>query len=197
MKFLNQLEYGNIPYITMTELSEEEKQVGKTTTIKNAGCGLCSAVMVADRLIPNTTFSLNDAINLSYEVKANTKRGTQYKIFAPIFAKKLGLKLEMTDDIKRVSYALKTGGVVVANVCGDYENHVGVFSHGGHYVTVINLEEDGKVAVLDPSIKDGKYDEDGRKGKVEVKGEIALCSLKTLEKDCKMRTPAFYLFWRE
>ena len=34
-------------------------------------------------------------------------------------------------------------------------------------------------------------------GKVTVKGEIAVCSLKTLEKDCKMRTPAFYLFWRE
>ena len=198
MKIVNQLTFPNVSYVTMQSFEEENlREEGKHTTVANSGCGLCSSVMVAHRLIANCNFELNDAINLSYEIKANAYRGTDYKIYAPAFAEKLNLKLETTNDTERVRYCLKTGGTVVAHVGGDNETHVGIFSHGGHYVVVINEEPDGRVAVVDPSFKPDKYEEEGRKGKVEIKSEvIALCSLNELAKDCSTRNPSFYLFWR-
>ena len=117
MKIVNQLTYPNVSYVTMQSFEEENlREEGKHTTVANSGCGLCSSVMVAHRLIANCNFELNDAIKLSYEIKANAYRGTNYKIYAPAFAEKLNLKLETTNDTERVRYCLKTGGTVVAHV---------------------------------------------------------------------------------
>ena len=68
----------------------------------------------------------------------------------------LGLKLERTNDPERLRECLRTGGAAVVHVGGDYEGHVGVFSHGGHYVAAIAEEADGRIAILDPSYKLGK-----------------------------------------
>ncbi len=198
MKYLNQLEYPHWLYVNRTEMDEAEREAGKTKTIASSGCGLCAAVMAADRLLPNCEFTLKDALDLSYETKANHKKGTDYVIFAPAFAEKVGLKLEMTNDAERVRYCLRTGGAVVVHSGGDREGYIGVFTHGGHYVTLINEEPDGRIAVLDPSYKVGKYEEEGRRGKVEMKnGYIALCDLSVLAKDAENRDPGFYLFWRK
>lgn len=198
MKYLNQYDYRHWLYVTRTNLDEELRESGKTTTVASSGCGLCAAVMVAERLLPNNEFTLKDALDLSYETKANHKKGTDYTIFAPAFAEKLGLKLEMTDNAEEVRGCLRTGGAVVVHSGGDREGYVGVFTHGGHYVTLINEEPDGRIAVLDPSYKVGKYEEEGRKGKVEMKnGYIALCDLSVLAKDAENRSPGFYLFWRK
>ena len=199
MKYINQLDYPHWLYVTKTDMEDEvQREKGKVTTIRSSGCGLCSAIMVADQLLPNSTFDLTEAIDISYATKANHKAGTDYKIFAPAFAEKLGLMLEMTNDAERVRYCLRTGGAVVVHSGGDREGYTGVFTHGGHYVTAIGEEPDGRIAVLDPSYKVGKYEEEGRKGKVEMKGEfIALCDLSVLAKDAENRDPGFYLFWRK
>ena len=198
MRYINQLEYAHIPYITRTQKEPEEYEKGQKTTIKSSGCGLCSAIMVADRLLPAYEFELEDAIALSYAVEANHLAGTDYKRFAPAFAERMNLHLEMTSDIDGVIDCLKTGGAVVAHVGGDREGHTGVFSHKGHYVAVIDVEADGRLAVLDPSYKENKYEEEGRKGKVEMKNRyIALCAPEVLVEDTANRTPSFYLFWRK
>ena len=72
MKYINQLAHPHMRYITRTD--PEYGDSGKTTTIKSSGCGLCSAIMVADRLLPSYDFDLCDAIELSYEMKANHGR---------------------------------------------------------------------------------------------------------------------------
>lgn len=199
MKYVNQLEYPDWLYVNRTEHEDAaEREAGKTKTIATSGCGLCAAVMVADRLLVDSKFELKDALRLSYDTKANHRKGTDYERFAPAFAEKLGFKLEMTDDAERVHYCLRTGGAVVVHSGGDREGYVGVFTHGGHYVTLINEEPDGRIAVLDPSYKEGKYEEEGRKGKVEMKnGYIGLCDLSVLAKDAENRSPGFYLFWRK
>ena len=56
---------------------------------------------------------------------------------------------------------------------------------------------DGRIAILDPSYRSGKFDEEGRAGKVEIRhGVIALCEVQVLVDDTATRDPGFYLFWR-
>ena len=197
MKYINQLEYPHIPYITGLLLEGEAKEKGRTTTVSTSGCGLCTAVMIADRLLPNCAFGLEDALELSYACGANGYKGTTYTVFAPVFAEKLGLRLEMTCNPQRLRYCLETGGAAALHTKGNQEGHIGVFSTVGHWVTAIGVEPDGRIAVLDPAYKEGRYDREGRKGLVEVKhGVIALCALDTIVEDTKAADPCFYLFWR-
>lgn len=197
MLYLCQFDYSDVPYITRTEFEGEMYEYGQKTTVASSGCGLCSAVMMLDRLIPNSKFDPVAARDLSYELGANHRKGTAYKIFAPALAERFGLKLEMTSDIERLKHCLRTNGAAVAHISGNREGYTGVFSKGGHYVAVIGEEPDGRLAVLDPSYKEGKYEEEGRQGKVELKnGVIALCAPETLAEDTTERTPSFYLFWR-
>ena len=197
MKYINQLDYPHWLYITRTDMEGKDKEWGKTSTVRSSGCGLCSAIMVADRLLPEYEFSLSDAISLSYEQKANHKRGTSYARFAPAFAEKLGLKLEATKDLDALRNCLRTGGAAVVLVDGDREGKVGLFTHGGHYMAIINEEPDGRFAILDPSLSPTKYEEEGRQGRVEIRnGVIVLADGKTLEEETASRATPFYLFWR-
>ena len=202
MLYLNQLEHP-IPYptwVTDAEPGTFEYDYGRKSTVKSSGCGLCSAVMVADRLIPNNTFLLEDALTLSVETGANHGSGTDYKLFAPAFAEKCGLSLEVTDDGEKLIECLKHGGAAVAHCkpCEKETGYIGVFTHGGHYVTVIGVEPDGRLAILDPSNKPGKFDEPGREGKVEVKDNICYCQPEVLAADVKAKAPrCYYLFRRK
>ena len=89
MRYINQLDHPHMLYVTKTEMEGEAREKGRTTTIKSSGCGLCSAIMVADRLLVDYDFELYDAIQLAYDVEANHKDGTNYKRFAPAFAEKM------------------------------------------------------------------------------------------------------------
>ena len=198
MRYVNQLENPHMLYVTRTNQEGADKERGRTTTIKSSGCGLCSAIMVADRLLVNHDFDLKAAIRLSYDVKANFTHGTSYKRFAPAFAEKMGFEWEGTDDPERLRYCLRTGGAAVVHVGGDREGHVGVFSHGGHYIAAVSEDRDGRIVILDPSYKEGKYEEEGRKGLVEVKdGVIAICDMQVLVDDTANRQPHYHLFWRK
>lgn len=197
MKFINQRDYPHWLYVTQTDMEGADKEWGKTSTVFTSACGLCSAIMVADRLLPNCDFDLNQAIALSYEVKANYRRGTCYKRFAPAFAQKLGLQQEASEDIRDVLRCLHTGGAAVALVGGDRDGRPGIFSHQGHYVAVIAQERDGRLVILDPYLYDGKFEEEGRKGKVELRdGVVALCQPEILAGDVSVKSTPYYLFWR-
>jgi len=197
MKYINQRDYPEKPYITRTEMQGEAFEKGQKTTVKSSACGLCSAIIVLDRLLVHYDFDLDDAIQMSYDTKANHRVGTDYARFAPAFAERFGLKYETTNDTEKLLHCLHTGGVAVANVGGDREGYTGVFSHIGHYIVIINEEPDGRVAILDPSFFEGKYEEEGRQGKVELKNQnIEICKISVLKKDVESRVPSFHLFWR-
>lgn len=198
MKFVNQLDYPEIPYITRQEMEDEaSREKGEKTTVATSACGLCSAIIVVDRLLVNTELSLEEAIRLSYDSRANLRIGTDYTVFAPALAERFGLDLEMTDDPERLLFCLRTGGCAVAESAGDREGYIGIFTHNAHYVVVIAEQRDGRFAVLDPAIKEGKYDEEGRRDKVKVKGKFVICDLKTLMEDTEGADKRFYLFWRK
>lgn len=199
MKFVNQRDYPHWLYVTRTDMEEEaEREKGKTTTVASSACGLCSAVMVADRLLPNCAFDLGQAISLSYEVKANYRRGTSYARFAPAFAEKLGLRYENTRDLDALRHCLRTGGAAVALVTEHKDTPPGLFTHRSHYITIINEEPDGRFAILDPYFYEGKFDEEGRKGRVEVKyGYLILCAPEILMGELDEKYDALHLFWRQ
>ena len=197
MKYINQLEYHHLLYVTRTTMDGENLEFGKTSTVKTSGCGLCAAIMAADRLLVDCDFSLTDAIQMSYDTKANERIGTDYTRFAPAFAEKLGLKYAFSEDLEDVRNCLRTGGAVVVLVDGNREGHIGLFTRSGHYITLISEEPDGRFAILDPSLTPEKYEEEGRKGKVELKnGVIILCDGDTLAGEC-IRANPYCLFWRK
>lgn len=197
MRYVNQLDYPDMIYVTRADPEHPRHETGKKTTVKSSGCGLCSAIMVADRLLTHYEFELEDAIALSYAVEANRAVGTSYKAFAPAFADKLGLRYEGTKDPNKLVDCLRTGGAAVLLVAGDREDHIGLFTHGGHYMTAIGVEPDGRIAILDPSYRPDKFDEEGRPGKVEViDGPIILCDIPTLEEETQPKETPYHLFWR-
>ena len=198
MKYICQLDYPEIPYITRTSMEGTQWEAGQKTTIKTSGCGLCASIMAADRLLPNCEFSLEDAIALSYGSGANCLPGTYWEIYIPAFAEKMGLTYKYSNDPEELLDCLRTGGVAMCITNGDREDYVGIFTHGKHYITLIGQERDGRIAILDPSYKEGKYEEEGRQGKVEMKnGVIALCDMQVLMEETEGRKVRFFLLWRK
>ena len=61
MRYINQRDYPDMLYVTRADPENPRHERGKTTTIKTSGCGLCAAIMVADRLLPAYEFELEDA----------------------------------------------------------------------------------------------------------------------------------------
>lgn len=198
MRYINQLEYPDIPYITRTSMQGENYETGQKTTIRSSGCGLCAAIMALDRLLPNLEFTLEEAVELSYQSGANTTVGTNYSCFAPAFAKKFDLKLLGSMDVEDLQHCLRTGGVAVVLVRGDRKDQKGLFTKRGHYMTVIGEEPDGRLAILDPSYKPGKFDDPAHHGKVEMKNDvIVLCSPAVLDEEANPNRLCYYLFWRK
>lgn len=198
MKYICQRDYPHWLYITRTDFEGEEFEKGKTTTISSSGCGLCAAVMMADQLLPNCEFNLTDAINLSYKLNANHRKGTDYAIYAPVLAEKLGLKYEISKELADVHRCLRSGGSVVALVQGTREGHVGLFANSGHYINVIGYEPDGRFVILDPSLQPGKYEIPERKDKVEIKyGYLVISEERYLAEEGSVLYSPFYLFWRK
>ena len=218
MKYVNQLDYPHLLYKTGLKLDYDYYLANKEridasnfgplkfepgmkplanpqTTVKQAGCGLCCAVMVVDRLDTDKEFTLEDALELSYESHANDGIGTEYDPFAPAFAEKMNYDWKGTNDLDELDAWLASGGVAVAKAGGDRKDgHIGIFTHGWHYILVIYKRADGKYAILDPSQTPTKYDEPGREGVVEVQGNIIFASGETLKEETKLFDPGFYMF---
>lgn len=194
MKYINQLEHEEIPYPTDIETPNSEFQKGN---IKIAGCGLCSLCMVVDHLTLDE-LPLQDCIDLSCKLGANHGVGTDMRIIGPAVAERYHLGYRETDRIADAEDCLSRGGRVIANVGGDRDdgNYQGVFSHGGHFITLIASNQ-GEICVLDPSWRSDKFEEPGRPGKVRLDGKLVYCSSDILDRDADNRSPRYYLFWRK
>ena len=198
MKYVNQREYPHWLYITRTGMDGEELEKGKTTTMKSSGCGLCAAVMMADQLIPNCDFDLADAMQLSYSLNANHLKGTDYEIFAPALAEKLGLNYEIAHTVDDVHRCLRSGGSVVALVQCKPDGSPGLFTNSGHFINVIGYEPDGRLVILDPAWHPERYEIPERKGRVDFKNTyLILCEDQALAGEGSTKYPPFYLFWRK
>lgn len=192
MLYLNQLDYPDIPYDHNVEnggVPEERRR------ISTSGCGICSACMIVEHLTTKE-LSLEECVQLSYRSGANRKIGTRMEHLGPLVAELYGLSFTMTNDVNVLLAHLRDGGEAAVNVGGDHDDHIGLFSKGGHYIVAVSY--DGKeVCILDPSYKEGKYNEEGRKGKVRVDEPFAYCSAEDLNADVQNKEIPYFLFKRK
>ena len=205
MRYVNQLDHPYVMYQTNRDHPEDTRRSHGTFAM--SGCGLASAVMVADRLLADCGFDIMDAVALAYESGANHAIGTDYDIFAPAFAEKAGLEFKATNDLAEVRNCLRSGGAVVALSTGDREDgHIGLFTHGAHFIAIVSELRDGRVLVLDPSLSEGKYDEEARRDKVTVDGKFVYARLEDVRDDFDVdvnlrrgstETTAFWCFWKK
>jgi len=187
---VNQNDYDNKQYITKTDYYPEDKS-GLETTIKSSGCGLCCAVMMAR--IFDIDFDLDDAINLAYECKANNHYGTNFFKYSKAYCEKLNLSCSTSSDYKDMYKCLDEGGVVLINVGGDNGDHLGVFSHIGHYILATGHDND-TVEILDPDLLLEKYQEEHRIGKVKIDGEYIYSDIENIILDTRNRELPYFLF---
>ena len=85
---------------------------------------------------------------------------------------------------------------MIINVGGNHDDYIGVYSHVGHYILAIAYDGQ-ELCILDPSYKDGKYEVEGRQGKVRVDYPFTYCDPQCIIDDTQNRETPFYLFWRK
>lgn len=189
MKLINQNDYEDVIYITKT--GNKDSKDGLHTTIKSSGCGICSGMMVADFF--NSPISMDEAIKLAYDYKANTSSGTKYKEYAYALKDKLDLTISRTDNKEDLFRCLDKGGCAVANVGGDHDSHLGIFSNIGHYIFIASHNKD-KLCIYDPGLTLDKYEVEYRKDKVHVENDRIYSDVNVLLKDMENRESCIFLF---
>ena len=190
MQYFNQKEHPDIP------LRNKLDEGGADSTVAKTGCGLCSLCMIVDELTVQT-LSLEECIRLYDATGAGHRLGTDMKILAPVVAERYHLEYTTTNDTEELAEWLRRGGRAIIHVGGDREGQVGLFSHIGHYIVAVSCDGD-ELCILDPSYLPGKFDEEGRRGKVRTeKAPFLYCSMAVALADAMNRTPHFHLFRRK
>ena len=188
MKYLNQLEYEHIPYPTRVK-----QEVPKNSTVRSSGCGLCSACMVVDGLTTET-LSIEECVRIAMECEANYSVGTDMKVLAPVIAARYELKYTQSNELSDAIECLKRGGRIIAHVGVPEGKEIGLFTKGGHYITLIATDGES-FAILDPSYKAGKFDIPERAGKVdERRAPILYCDVHTVHGEMKPNRVKYHMF---
>ena len=192
MLYLNQLDYRHIHYehnVSNGGVPQERRNIA------TSGCGICCACMMVEHLT-TPQLSIEECVRINYAAGANLQIGTRMGSLGPALADKFNLKFEATKDVDAMLRCLQTGGRVIILVDGDREGYTGLYSHGGHFILAISYDGEN-LCILDPSYKDGKYQEEGRVGKVQVNYPFTYCKPEYIVEDSLNREAPFFLFWRK
>ena len=193
MKHINQRRYSYIPYPQHTE--EPDNPRGKNVTVRNGGCGLCSACMVVDQLTTEI-FPVRKAAELSVAVGGSHGSGTDMEVFGPVVAEKFGLSFAMTSDINEAVEAIRDGGRVIARVANLEPQHKGIFTKKDHYITVISATKD-EVCILDPSWTSKKFTKWEKEGLVRLDSTLVYTTPEILHNERNTFVPSYYIFRRK
>ena len=180
--FYCQLDYEDVPYPSPTS---------PNGTIADNGCGVCAASMLVENML-GLPFPPRESAALAKKCAAREGFGTDLYIYSKALAEQFHMGLTETEDVEiAMDFLRKKQGMVIANVRGNREGYIGVFSDEGHYILVIDANGD-EIAVLDPCYRPGRFDIPGRKGKVRMEGSVAYSTKDVLAQDCFERP--FFLF---
>ena len=191
MLYINQRDYPDMPY---PHNADNNYQPPEGQNIARAGCGLCSAAMVVDQLTIER-LTLEEAIAMSVENKANLRPGTNMIRFGAAVAEKFGLKFSHTSDKEEMLACLRRGGRVIVNVANRPDGSPGLFTKTGHYMVLIAADGE-RICFLDPYYG-LEYNEGELKEKVDSsRAPLLYCDLDLLEHETENRKIKYYLFER-
>ena len=193
MRHINQRRYAYIPYPQHTE--EPDNPRGKNITVRNGGCGLCSACMVVEQLTTEK-FSVREAAELSVAVGGSHGSGTDMEVFGPVVAEKFNLDFITTNDINQAVEAIRDGGRVIARMANLEAHQKGIFTKKDHYITVIAATKD-EVCILDPSWTSKKFTKWEKEGLVRLEGTLVYTTPEILHNERNTFVPAYYIFRRK
>ena len=190
MIYFNQLEHPDM------EFYHKKDKEPTLTNIARSGCGLCSLCMIVDNLLVGDPLSLEECLRMYNETGAGHGVGTDMDILGPAVAERFGLEYAVTNEPVALLAWLRRGGMAIIHSGGDREGHIGLLSHGGHYVVAVSCDGN-EVCVLDPSYKANKFDEEGRQGKVRLDPPFYYLDVADALADTLNRNPHFHLFRRK
>ena len=192
MLFINQNDYPDMHYEHNVDNGgvAPEKQ-----NIKTAGCGLCSLTMVVNHLTTKD-FSLEKCIEAAYKSGANRVHGSRMRWLAPPVSEEYELDYKMTTDIDEAIECIRNGGEVIVLVKGDREGKQGLFTHIGHYITLIAYDGE-EFCILDPGITKGKFDKAIEEGTVRFSYPFVWCKKEVIKEEEDNTVAAYYLFKRK
>ncbi len=191
MKVYIQLEYSHIPY--PTTLTREGKPEEPYPSVAQAGCGICCACMLLDRLC-GLELTVEEGVRLSVRAGANSN-GTDMRRLGKALVEQYGLDMVCTDGTEGVLHCLSTGGAAILNVGGSTPERTGSFSDQGHFVLASRYQAP-YVRVFDPSYRPEKYQTPQRAARIVLQKDGSLgITPRELEEDLKLRSPSAYLFW--
>ena len=196
MKYINQLDYPHVPYHTNGAHPEVPDEL-RNRTVALSGCGLCTIAMVIE-LLTDKSVSVEDMVKISEACGAQHAVGTDLTVLSPVIAQKFDLDYHATDDVNKLIAHLQRGGAAVVYVGVPAGEEIGLFTKGGHYMTV--LSTDGKeFCILDPSYTSDKFNLPERAGRVDTsRAPFLYCSVETLNGEVTAdRYPKYYLFARK
>ena len=193
MLYLNQLEYRHIPYITHTK---DDDIIDKVYNVARSGCGLCCLCMMVDQLTTKV-LPIEECVKLSETVGANYGAGTDMSMLAPVVAEKFGVEYRPCNDVEEAVRHLQAGGHVIMHVTKQPNGEPGLFTKGGHYISLIASDGE-EVCILDPSFTPDKFHTPEREGKVNDKNAPFLyCHKSILPPEAKPDRVQYHLFARK
>ncbi len=188
MIYVNQLEYSDLPYPTCVK-----QEVPKNSTVRSSGCGLCSVCMVVDGLTFET-LSIEECVRIAMECEANHSRDTDMNVLGPVIAERYGLEYTKTSDLAEAIAHLQRGGKIIAHVGVPEGKEIGLFTKGGHYITLIATDGES-FTILDPSYSPTKFEIPERAGRVETKdAPILYCPVEVVHSKTKQNRVKYHLF---
>lgn len=194
MKYYNQLAYEHIPYRTNVKKDIPEEQ--KLRNVRKSGCGLCCVCMTVDALTTET-LSVEECVRISEECVANHAAGTDMNVLAPVIAERFGLEYTKTSELSEAIEHLRCGGKIIAHVGVPEGKEIGLFTKGGHYISLIAT--DGKeFTILDPSYTPEKFHIPEREGRVDdADAPFLYCDVNTVHSETKPGRVKYHLFKRK
>ena len=190
MLYLNQNDYGHVPYMHNTDAGgapPERRNVG------TSGCGLCCTCMAVEHLTVQT-LPLEECVRMSEESGANHRAVTDMVILGPLVAERFGLEYRWTTDMQEMLDCLHGGGQVVVNVRAEADG-TGIFTNTRHYILAVGAEGD-TVCLLDPNYKSGKFKQYEEAGLLRIDEPFIRCSAELLHQEARSETP-YHLFKRK
>ena len=195
MKYINQLIHRDIPYHTNVR-KEGVSEIDRIRSVAQSGCGLCCVCMMIDQLT-NMTLTIEDCVKISEECVANHSTGTDMKVLGPVIAEKYKLNYSETNELSEAIAHLQCGGHIIAHVVVPEGKDIGLFTKGGHYISLIST--DGKeFCILDPSYTADKFHIPERIGRVnDSHAPYLYCDVNTVHAETKEGKIKYYLFSRK